>query len=275
MTHSSILVWRTPWTEEPGGYSPWVAKSRMGLSDLAQHTAPCLRLGKFGARIAKAQGAWEGTAPAWAQDQGLSTGAWAAAEAQLGGRVGDLLLPPVFAALPGSQRRGGHLPPQGSWGFQVAQMVKPLSAMQETRVQSLGWEDPKESDTTEQLHFPQGSAFLPMSLGGAELLAAPLSDLKALRVGSGPSIHRALMAESPQAGSKGLGAPVVGDARSPPAQPNGVMGPPTPPGANQGTHSPGRPLGGLHYDLGASGAGLGVPGRGTHEPASGHPEQGR
>ena len=22
-THSSILVWRIPWTEEPGSYSPW------------------------------------------------------------------------------------------------------------------------------------------------------------------------------------------------------------------------------------------------------------
>ena len=22
-THSSILVWRIPWTEEPRGYSPW------------------------------------------------------------------------------------------------------------------------------------------------------------------------------------------------------------------------------------------------------------
>ena len=22
-THSSLLAWRTPWTEEPGGYSPW------------------------------------------------------------------------------------------------------------------------------------------------------------------------------------------------------------------------------------------------------------
>ena len=21
-THSSVLAWRTPWTEEPGGYSP-------------------------------------------------------------------------------------------------------------------------------------------------------------------------------------------------------------------------------------------------------------
>ena len=22
-THASILAWRTPWTEEPGGYCPW------------------------------------------------------------------------------------------------------------------------------------------------------------------------------------------------------------------------------------------------------------
>ena len=25
-THSSILAWRIPWTEEPGGYSPWDRK---------------------------------------------------------------------------------------------------------------------------------------------------------------------------------------------------------------------------------------------------------
>ena len=25
-THSSILAWRIPWTEEPGGYSPWSLK---------------------------------------------------------------------------------------------------------------------------------------------------------------------------------------------------------------------------------------------------------
>ena len=23
VTHSRILAWKTPWTEEPGGYSPW------------------------------------------------------------------------------------------------------------------------------------------------------------------------------------------------------------------------------------------------------------
>ena len=32
-THSSILAGRIPWTEEPGGWSPWVAKSRTRLSD--------------------------------------------------------------------------------------------------------------------------------------------------------------------------------------------------------------------------------------------------
>jgi len=25
-THSSILAWKIPWTEEPGGYSPWAQK---------------------------------------------------------------------------------------------------------------------------------------------------------------------------------------------------------------------------------------------------------
>ena len=25
-THSSILAWRIPWTEEPGSYSPWGRK---------------------------------------------------------------------------------------------------------------------------------------------------------------------------------------------------------------------------------------------------------
>ena len=32
-THSGILAWRIPWTEEPGGLQSTVAKSRTGLSD--------------------------------------------------------------------------------------------------------------------------------------------------------------------------------------------------------------------------------------------------
>ena len=30
-TYSSILAWRIPWTEEPGGYSPWGCKVRHDL----------------------------------------------------------------------------------------------------------------------------------------------------------------------------------------------------------------------------------------------------
>ena len=26
VTHFSILAWRTPWTEDPGSYSPWDCK---------------------------------------------------------------------------------------------------------------------------------------------------------------------------------------------------------------------------------------------------------
>ena len=32
-THSSILVWKTPWTESLTGYSKWGCKSRTQLSD--------------------------------------------------------------------------------------------------------------------------------------------------------------------------------------------------------------------------------------------------
>ena len=32
-THSSILTWRIPWTEKPGGLSPWIEKSQTWLSN--------------------------------------------------------------------------------------------------------------------------------------------------------------------------------------------------------------------------------------------------
>ena len=37
-THSSILVWRTPWTEEPGEYSPWGHRSLRVRHDWATNT---------------------------------------------------------------------------------------------------------------------------------------------------------------------------------------------------------------------------------------------
>ena len=50
-THSSILAWKIPWTEEPGGYSPWGHKSWTQLSitnfhlPLAYHLHECIVFG--------------------------------------------------------------------------------------------------------------------------------------------------------------------------------------------------------------------------------------
>ena len=38
-THSSILAWRIPWTEEPGDYSPWGHK----VSDTTEQLTHCRR----------------------------------------------------------------------------------------------------------------------------------------------------------------------------------------------------------------------------------------
>ena len=35
--HSSILAWRTPWTEEPGSYSPWGHKE-LDRTEATWHT---------------------------------------------------------------------------------------------------------------------------------------------------------------------------------------------------------------------------------------------
>ena len=55
--------------------------------------------------------------------------------------AGDPSLIPVLGSSPGE---GIVYPFQYSWAFLAAQMVKILSAMQETWVQSLGWKDPLE-----------------------------------------------------------------------------------------------------------------------------------
>ena len=52
--------------------------------------------------------------------------------------------------IPGSERSPGEgigYPLQYSWTSLVAQLVKNQPAMQETWVQSLGWEDPLEKET--------------------------------------------------------------------------------------------------------------------------------
>ena len=36
-THSSILAWRIPWTEEPGGRQSIGSQSQIGLKQLSTH----------------------------------------------------------------------------------------------------------------------------------------------------------------------------------------------------------------------------------------------
>ena len=55
------------------------------------------------------------------------------------------------SSIPGSGRSAGEgmgSPLQYSWAYLVSQLVKNLPAMQETWVQSLGWEDPLEKGTS-------------------------------------------------------------------------------------------------------------------------------
>ena len=51
-----------------------------------------------------------------------------------------------LGSIPGSGRSGEGIgyPLQDSWASLVAQLVKNLPTMRETRVRSLGWEDPLE-----------------------------------------------------------------------------------------------------------------------------------
>ena len=37
-THSSILAWEIPWTEEPGGFSPWGCKELDMTEQLSANT---------------------------------------------------------------------------------------------------------------------------------------------------------------------------------------------------------------------------------------------
>ena len=41
VTHSSVLAWRIPWTQEPGGYSPWGRKESYTNEPLTQPHECC------------------------------------------------------------------------------------------------------------------------------------------------------------------------------------------------------------------------------------------
>ena len=42
-THSSILAWRIPWAEEPGGYSPWGCRE-LDMTEQLTHTCDCFTM---------------------------------------------------------------------------------------------------------------------------------------------------------------------------------------------------------------------------------------
>ena len=46
-THSSVLAWRTPWTEHPGGLKSMGSKSQTRLSDSHFHFSQCLILSVY------------------------------------------------------------------------------------------------------------------------------------------------------------------------------------------------------------------------------------
>ena len=49
VTHSSILAWRIPWTEEPGwGYSPWGHKELDITEYTHTHTQGTIRRSRLG-----------------------------------------------------------------------------------------------------------------------------------------------------------------------------------------------------------------------------------
>ena len=101
-THSSILAWRIPWTEELVGYSLWVAKSQTQLSNFTF---------TFNSSVGK----------------------------EFACSAGD---PSSISGLGRSAGEGIGYPFQYSWAALVAQLVKNLPAMQETPISFLDQEDP-------------------------------------------------------------------------------------------------------------------------------------
>ena len=78
---------------------------------------------------------------------------------------------PGSSVIPRSERSPGEgigYPLQYSWASLVAQTVKNPPAMQETWVQSLGWEDPLEKGMATQFSSP---VFLPGEFHGQVSLA--------------------------------------------------------------------------------------------------------
>ena len=118
-THSSTLAWKIPWTEEPGRLQS-MGSQRVGHNWATSfHSLHTLSLEKEMATHSSIL-AWR---IPWTEEPGgpRSTGSQ-----RVGHHWSDWASTPVFL------------------GFPWAQLVKNPPAMQETWVQSLGWEDPLE-----------------------------------------------------------------------------------------------------------------------------------
>ena len=63
-THSSILTWRIPWTEKPGGLTVHsVTQSWTQLKQLSMHTCACCYQGVIASRLSKLTGQKKAVAP--------------------------------------------------------------------------------------------------------------------------------------------------------------------------------------------------------------------
>ena len=119
-THSSILAWRIPWTEEPGALQS-VGSQRVGHEWATYTNIMNISCYSFCSSMLDRYGLPRGS-------DGKESDC----------NAGDL------SSIPGlgrSPEEGNNYLLQYSWASPVAQMVKNLTAMQETWLWSLGWED--------------------------------------------------------------------------------------------------------------------------------------
>ena len=54
-THSSILAWRIPWTEEPSRHSPW-GRKELDTTDVTRHTRTQVYFIRLGRVLVVTQG---------------------------------------------------------------------------------------------------------------------------------------------------------------------------------------------------------------------------
>ena len=180
-THSSILAWRIPWTEEPGNYSPWAHKEMDTTERLSLSLDSERGLGEWNqiARTTRSFNCisqpcssfcllccWSLPPPPSTHDPGddlYFLVHWGVSSPPLACPSGKSITSDRlvwncrflfkedkhWGVIYASELRlnlGLHscLAPSHLWAFLVAQIVKNLPAMQEIQVRSLDWDNPLE-----------------------------------------------------------------------------------------------------------------------------------